>query len=53
MTPGKMLCFSGPNLEMLNLPLRQLTAKGLLIKERNRSAYSLTDQGFIAMRNNA
>lgn len=49
-TPGKMLCFFGPNLERYNAALRKLTEKDLLIKEQFKGAYSLTHAGFAAMK---
>jgi hypothetical protein len=48
--PGKMFCFSGPNLEKHKAALQQLTKKDLLIKERFNGAYSLTRAGFKAMK---
>jgi hypothetical protein len=50
MTPGKMLCFSGPELESFSVPLDQLTNKGLLDEESFQGGYSLTDTGFAAMK---
>ena len=49
MTPGKMLCFSGPNLERSRPTLKLLTQKKLLVKEKFNGAYSLTKEGFAAM----
>ena len=49
-TPGKMLCFFGPNLEKHESALQQLTRKDFLIKETFKGAYSLTDAGFEAMK---
>jgi len=48
MTPGKMLCFTS-NLEAFHAPLAQLTGKGLLVAERFRGGYSLTERGYTAM----
>lgn len=53
MTPGKMLCFSGPDLDVLGPSLSDLAGKGLLVKEGARGRYSLTDRGFAAMRDSA
>lgn len=58
MTPGKMLCFSGPNLERYGADLNRMTDKKLLVKEKFKGGYSLTRAGFAAMkdcilRNNA
>ena len=49
MTPGKMLCISGSDLENFNTPLAQLSDKGLLVAESFRGGYSLTEAGFAAM----
>ena len=49
-TPGKMLCFFGPNLEKHKSALRQLTEKDFLVKETFKGAYSLTLDGFRAMK---
>jgi hypothetical protein len=49
MTPGKMLCISGSDLENFNIPLAQLSDKGLLVAESYRGGYSLTQAGFAAM----
>ena len=49
-TPGKMLCFFGPNLEKHKSALRQLTDKDFLVKETFKGAYSLTHAGFRAMK---
>jgi hypothetical protein len=49
-TPGKMLCFSGPNLDKHKAALKQLTEKDLLVKEQFQGAYSLTRAGFEAMK---
>ncbi len=50
LTPGKMLCFSGPNLEKHEAALQQLTESDLLVKEKFKGAYSLTVAGFRAMK---
>ena len=50
MSPGKMLCFSNPQLECFEEPLAQLTGRGLLIQEGFPGGYSLTEQGFAAMK---
>ena len=49
MTPGQMLCFSGPNLEQMKATLRHLTEKELLVKEKFKGGYCLTQTGFEAM----
>ena len=50
MTPGQMLCFSGPNLERDTAALNQLADKKLLVKEKFKGGYSLTPAGFAAMK---
>ena len=51
MTPGKMLCFDSSDLETYYESLTQLTTKGLLVAEKRRGGYSLTNAGFAAMEN--
>ena len=48
-TPGQMLCFSGPNLEQDKATLELMTGKELLVKEKFKGGYSLTRAGFAAM----
>ena len=48
-TPGQMLCFSGPNLELSKAALELLIDKDLLVKEKFKGGYSLTRAGFAAM----
>ena len=50
MRPGQMLCFYGPELERHRNALKGLTERKLLVKERFKGAYSLTEDGFSAMR---
>ena len=50
LTPGKMLCFHGKWYEEHEEPIRRLTAKNLLTKEDFRGGYSLTENGFAALR---
>jgi len=50
MTPGKMLCFSGPNLKQDKAALEAMTDKELLVKEGFKGGYSLTRTGFAAMK---
>lgn len=50
MTPGKMLCISGSELEEFSAPLAQLNDKGLLVAESYHGGYSLTEAGFAAMK---
>ena len=49
MSPGQMLCFSGPNLKQDKATLELLTDKDLLVKEKFQGGYSLTQAGFAAM----
>ena len=49
-TPGKMLCFFGPNLEKHEAALQELTEKDFLVKEQFKGAYSLTHAGIEAIR---
>lgn len=48
-TPGKMLCFFGPNLEKHKAAFQQMTDNDLLVKETFKGAYSLTHAGYEAM----
>ena len=49
MTPGQMLCFSDSNLKQDKATLELLTDKELLVKEKFKDGYSLTQTGFAAM----
>lgn len=49
MTPGKMLCLTGADLEVFNVPIGQLMDRGLLVEEKDQGGYSLTEVGFEAM----
>ena len=49
MTPGRLLCFSGPDLERERSALKQLTEKEFLVKEKFAGGYSLTPAGYAAM----
>ncbi len=51
MDPGKMLCFSGPTLKQDKATLARMTEKELLVKEKFKGGYSLTQSGFSAMKN--
>ena len=53
MTSGKMLCFYGPNLERDKATLKLMTDKELLVKEKFKGGYSLTQAGFAAMNDRA
>ena len=48
-TPGEMLCFSGPNFERDEAALELLSHKELLIKEQFNGGYSLTKAGYAAI----
>ena len=50
MTPGKMLCFSSPNLERYSADLNRMADKKLLVKDKFPGGYSLTSAGFAAMK---
>jgi len=50
MKPDKMLCFSGPSFKQNEMPLAILTEKKLLVKEKFKGGYSLTQTGFAAMK---
>mgnify|MGYP002624473712 CR=1 FL=1 len=50
MTPRLMLCFHGADLERYRTPLAKLVEKGLIVSERFRGGYSLTVEGFAAMK---
>lgn len=49
-TPGQMLCFSGPNFDQCEAALELMSDKQLLVKEQFRGGYSLTQAGFSAVR---
>jgi hypothetical protein len=51
MTPGQMLCFSGPELKQYKSTLDALTDKEMLVEEKAKGGYSLTRAGFAAMNN--
>ena len=51
MTPGKMLCFYGPGLKQNKAILDRLSDRKLLVKERYKGGYSLTQAGYAAMIN--
>lgn len=53
MSPGRMLCFSSADESTYQIPLTALAAKGLLVPEKFRGGYSLTENGFDAMRRSA
>ena len=49
-TPGQMLCFYGPDLEKHKAALQRLTDRQLLVKERFKGGFSLTEAGYQAMK---
>lgn len=49
MTPGKMLCFSGPDLARHRRALQALAERKFLEKEDFKGGYSLTQAGFRTM----
>ena len=50
MTPGQMLCFSGPAFAKHKATLKRMSERDLLSKEKYKGGYSLTDAGFAAMK---
>lgn len=50
MRPGQMLCFHGPDLEKHRNALTALTDRDLLVGESFKGGYSLTLEGFEAMK---
>ena len=48
-TPGQMLCFTGPVLQRDRMTLEQLVKKDMVVRESFKGAYSLTHTGFAAM----
>ena len=53
MTPGRMLCFFGPDLEKHKAALGSMAEKGLIVEEEFKGAYSLTRSGFEAIQASA
>jgi hypothetical protein len=50
MTPGRMLCFCGNELDTWGGTLAEMSSKGFLVAERFHGAFSLTKAGFARMR---
>ena len=50
MTPGQMLCFSGPDFAKYRATLERMSEQELLSREKFKGGYSLTDAGFAAMK---
>lgn len=53
MTPGRMLCFSRPDMETYKVPLARLIHGRLLFAEKFPGGYSLTETGYAAMKADA
>ncbi len=53
MTPNKMLCFYGQDLEQKANALESLIEKQFLVRESFNGAYSLTRAGYAAMNRGA
>lgn len=49
-TPGQMLCFTGPNFERDKKTLELMSDKELLTRESFDGGYSLTKSGYVAMK---
>jgi len=49
-TPGQMLCFYGPDLKQNENALANLTNRDMLVKERFKGGYSLTEEGYELMK---
>jgi hypothetical protein len=47
---GEMVCFTAPQLQKFRSTLSTLVDKKLLIREQCPGGYSLTEEGFAAMR---
>jgi len=50
MSRGEMLCFNGTNLKKHKPAIGQLIKKGMLIEESFKGGYSLTNDGYKAMK---
>jgi len=50
LTPGRMLCLHGDDLDKFDAPLATMTERGWLTEERYRGGYSLTETGYAAMK---
>lgn len=51
--PCQMLCFNSQQLKTHNAAFKLLTEKGYLVREGFAGAFSLTHDGFTAMKNSA
>jgi hypothetical protein len=47
---GEMICFTGPQLQKYGPTLAGLAKKNLVVREHYAGGYSLTREGFVAMR---
>lgn len=47
---GEMICFTGPQLQKYGPTLAGLAKKNLVVREHCAGGYSLTREGFVAMR---
>jgi hypothetical protein len=50
MTPGRMLCFSRPDMETYKAPLARLISEQFLFAEKFPGGFSLTEIGYAAMK---
>ncbi len=50
MESGQMLCLSRADVAALHEPLKRMTNNGLLVEESFQGGYSLTPEGFAAMK---
>lgn len=48
--PGEMLCLNAPQVKTYSSAIKQLIEKGFLQRETFKGGYSLTREGFSAMR---
>ena len=53
MTPGRMLCFSRPDMETYKVPLARLISDRFLFAEKFPGGFSLTEIGYAAMKDDA
>ena len=53
MTPGRMLCFSRPDIETFKVALARLTSDRFLLAEKFPGGFSLTEIGYAAMKDDA
>ncbi len=53
MTPGRMLCFSRPDMETFKVPLARLINERFIFAEKFPGGFSLTEIGYEAMKDEA